>query len=159
MTKYYWTSRFRFLHSISGRIFSALIAILPFVFRNVSLFNLIFFALLGFTIASIIYRLVKENITISDQGINYEGPDATFATQWDGIERISSGWHFSSRTERIIVDKSLIQVIKYPPRRIQRFPFWGVSQTVFIRLSYFADNWRDSELGQQIKQYAPHLFQ
>jgi hypothetical protein len=30
---------------------------------------------------------------------------------------------------------------------------------VFIPLSPFDKNWRDSELGQQIKQYAPHLFE
>ena len=28
----------------------------------------------------------------------------------------------------------------------------------FIPLSIFINNWRNSELGQQIKQYAPHLF-
>jgi len=34
----------------------------------------------------------------------------------------------------------------------------GQSEVV-IPISKFDKNWRDSELGQQIKQYAPHLFQ
>ena len=158
MKKYYLTPRFRFLHSISGLVFSAFITIFLFIFRDIPLFNLFFVALLIFTIISAIYWIGRENITISDKGIEYEGPDVAFVTNWDSVEIITSGWYLPARVEGIVVDKSLIRVIKMALGTIKRFPFWGVSQRVFIPLSCFADNWRDSELGQQIKQYAPHLF-
>jgi hypothetical protein len=37
--------------------------------------------------------------------------------------------------------------------------FCGYGKEVRIPLEDFSRNWRDTELGQQIKQYAPHLFQ
>ena len=159
MNKYYLTSRFKLLHTASGFALSVLIALLLHSLWNLPIVNLFLLILLGFTIISAIYWIRKENIAISEEGIEYQGPDVAFKTKWEHIEKISSGSYFPIKIEGMIVDKSSIKVAKMAFGTIKRFPSWGFSQRVFIPLSCFSEDWRDSELGQQIKQYAPHLFE
>jgi hypothetical protein len=147
------------MHTASGLAFSVLIALLLYPLRNLPIFNLFFLILLGFTIISAIYWIRKENIDISEEGIEYEGPDVAFRTKWENIEKISSGWYFPIKTEGMVVDKSQIRATKMAIGTIKRFPLWVFSQDAFIPLSCFSENWRDSEIGQQIKQHAPHLFE
>lgn len=147
--------RYKLLHLIFGLIVSLVIATLPFQFNKILFLNLVFAISIIF---SSIYWIRKENLSISEEGLEYNGPDLAFRTKWKNIESISAGWHFPFRAEGVIVDKSVIQVRKMSFGVIKRYPVWGFSQNVFIPLSCFSDNWRDSELGQLIKQCAPHLF-
>jgi len=159
MNKYYLTPRFKLFHTASGLILSMLIALFLYSTWNLPILNLFLLVLLGFTIVSSIYWIRKENIAISREGIEYEGPDVAFGIKWENIEKVSTGWYFPVKPEGLVVDKSSIRVTKMTIGTVKRFPLWASSQEVFIPLSCFSDNWRDSELGQQIKQYAPHLFE
>ncbi|RPI67882.1 MAG: hypothetical protein EHM38_09190 [Geobacteraceae bacterium] len=159
MKKYFLSSQYKLLQLGVGLGLSALIAIFFFPIWKIPVFNLFPLILLSFTIISAIYWIRKENIAISEEGMEYEGPDVAFRTKWESIEKISSGWYFPIKTEGLIVDKSSIRVTKMAIGTVKRFPLWISSQKVFIPLSCFSNNWRDSEIGQQIKQYAPQLFE
>jgi hypothetical protein len=159
MNKYYLTHRFKLLHTASGLVLSMLTALLLYSMWKLPVLNLFLLVLLGFTIISAVYWIRKENIVISSEGIEYDGPDVAFGTKWKNIEKISSGWYFPIKPEGLIVDKSSIRTTKMAIGTVKRFPLWIFSRKVFIPLSCFSNNWRDSELGQQIKQYAPHLFE
>ena len=60
----------------------------------------------------------------------------------------------------MVVDQSNVKIKNWTinansyPSVLEAYP-----QNIAIPLSCFSNNWRDSELGQQIKQYAPHLFE
>jgi hypothetical protein len=155
MKKYFLTTRYKLLHLIFGLILSLMIATLPFQFNKILFLNLVFAILIIF---SSTYWIRKENLSVSEEGLEYNGPDIAFGTKWENVESISIGWHFPFRVEGVIVDRSLIRLIKMTVGITKRYPGWGFSQTVFIPVSCFSNNWRDSELGQKIKQYAPHLF-
>lgn len=155
MKKYLLTTRYKLLHMIFGVIVSLAIAALPLQFNEILSINFVLSILIIF---SSIYWIKKENLSVSEEGIEYNGPDIAFETKWEYVENISVGWHFPFKVEGIVVDKSLIRVKKMSFGLTKRYPTWGFSQIVFIPVSCFSNNWRDSELGQQIKQYAPHLF-
>jgi hypothetical protein len=58
-----------------------------------------------------------------------------------------------------VVDKSFTRITEY---RVFGFPFphrFFDLQLYLIPLSCFDQNWRESKLGQQIEQHAPHLFE
>ena len=159
MKKYFLSTKYKLLHLGVGLGFSLIIAVFFFQFRKIPIFNLILLTSLGLIILSTIYWMIKENISVSEYGLEYEGPDFAFGTKWENIESISAGWYFPVKIEGVTVDKSLIRVTKMAFGVTKRFPVWGFSQKVFVPLSCFSDNWRDSELGGQIKQRASHLFE
>lgn len=159
MDKYFLTARFKLLHAACELVLSVLIGVLLFILWDLPIFNLIILILLSVTIVSSIYWIRRENIVISEEGIDYEGPDLAFTAKWKNAEKITSGWYFPIKIEGIIIDKSSVQVRKMAFGMIKRFPLWGTSQKVFIPLACFSENWRRTKLGQQIKQYAPHLFE
>ena len=158
MKKYFLTIRYKLLHSAFGVILSLAVAVLLLQFKKMPFLDLWLLVLASSIIFISIYWIKKENLSVSEEGIEYEGPDFAFGTKWENVTTISAGWHFPFRAEGVIVDKSFIQVRKMSFGVIKRYPVWGFSQIVFIPLSCFSDNWRDSELGQLIKQRAPHLF-
>lgn len=87
--------------------------------------------------------LSGQSITISPDGIFYYiRPFQKVQVGWDGFQKIGN---FFFREGLFIKDPYLIANGK---------SFF----ITFIPLSIFAKNWRDSDLGQQIRQYAPHLF-
>jgi len=111
-----------------------------------------------FSIARNFRALEEEIIYISANTIEYRRLGSTFEVRWENIKEISQGWYLYKQ-DCFVIDKSLI--------RIKEMSFWGYPilyklfdfQNVIIPLSCFDTNWRDSGLGQQIKQYAPHLFE
>jgi hypothetical protein len=62
--------------------------------------------------------------------------------RWKDITSLGFRWGPLPRMEGLLV-----------PAAGQVTPF-----EKFIPLSIFAEDWRDSELGGQIKKYAPHLW-
>lgn len=96
-------------------------------------------------------------VTISDKGIRYKGySQRTISTKWEdakGFVKNSSFWIFKDQ-EGILFNTG--EVEQWPKHMIFRS---GRLPTVFIPLSWFSDNWQNSEITDQIKQYAPHLFQ
>lgn len=159
MKKYFLTIRYKLLHLTFGVILSLGAATLLLQFRETPFLNLWLLVLTISIILISIYWIKKENLSVSEEGFEYEGPDFAFGTKWGNVTNISLGWHFPFKVEGVIVDKSLLRIRKMSFGVIKRYPILGFSQTVFIPLSCFSDNWRDSELGQQIKRYASHLFE
>jgi hypothetical protein len=84
-----------------------------------------------------------QSITVSSNGIfYYRRPFLKIQVGWDGFQKIGT---FLFREGLFIKESYLIAN--------------GKSLFItFVPLSIFAKNWRDSDLGQQIRQYAPHLF-
>jgi hypothetical protein len=101
----------------------------------------------------------KKHININDTGVEYNSARVVFQAEWQDLEKISFGWHEQIKQEGIVVDKLRLKT----KNSFQELPskefFLANSTKVFIPLSCFSETCRDSELGLQIKQYAPHLFQ
>lgn len=92
-------------------------------------------------------------IKIASDKIYYRTFGYIVEIEWSHIKRIGKYKNLFWKYEGLYLSKSEGTVtVWFPGVRFDR-------SEVFIPLSIFAENWRDSELGQQIKQHAPHLFQ
>ena len=119
---------------------------------------LLYFILYGIIRSVRNFRALEEEaICISDKTIEYRRLGSAFEVYWNDIEKISRNLYFYIQ-DCLIIDKADIRITESSmfgyPFHYNLFDF----QKVFIPLSCFSENWRESELGQQIKQYAPHLF-
>jgi hypothetical protein len=94
-----------------------------------------------------------QRILLSEQGIEYAKPYLSFETKWKSIEKIGFHWSIVGRLEGLYIPQNLINI-----EVGNNWELLSFFKRVFIPLSCFAGDWRDSELGGQIKQYAPHLF-
>jgi len=98
----------------------------------------------SFTLAiGMISIVLNQKLVITHIGIEYYVGWARMEARWKDIASIGFRWGPLPRMEGLLV-----------PATGQVPPF-----EKFIPLSLFADNWRDSELGGQIKKYAPHLLE
>lgn len=104
------------------------------------------------------YMVYSNKIKLSATGIEYSNGIYSVSTEWNAAESISLGWYFT-RQETIIVNEPTIKrtTISASSLLAENFSKNKIPKS-FIPLECFAENWRDSELGAQIKQYAPHLF-
>jgi hypothetical protein len=123
--------------------------------------NCLFFYLVAFGIFGIFRHsraLNEEVICISDKTVEYRRWGSSFEARWEDIEKISKNWYLY-RQDCLIIDKANIRILE------MSFLGYGFLynlfnlQEVFIPLSCFANDWRNYELGEQIKKHAPHLFQ
>jgi hypothetical protein len=96
-------------------------------------------------------------VTLPD-GIEYYAPYYSIRTTWDNIESIGRTlggmygyWHFE--VEGFLLHQSALQGNKW-----LNWPTRLVHLDRFVPVSPFAKQWRDSELGQDVRRYAPHLF-
>jgi hypothetical protein len=94
-----------------------------------------------------------EKIIVSSEGLTFQRIGFSGFIQWKDFERIGFRRNFRVAYEGM-----------FAPRRKAIFSgfesFFGVyGKEVFVSLHRYSKNWRDAELGRQIKQYAPHLFQ
>jgi hypothetical protein len=97
------------------------------------------------------YRGFLEKLTLSTNGIQYHTFGCSFSVRWASLERIGA----TSRAKNIEGVFSPYQ----PDNTKVWLPAISHGKENFIPLAIFADDWRDSDLGRQIKQYAPHLFE
>jgi hypothetical protein len=102
-------------------------------------------------------NITGEHIELSVNGIEYHRFGLTFNVKWENIEEINTYWQIPFRQEGLYIDPDLIRITQWSLGSYKAHSGW--SRKSFIPLSIFSENWRDSELGQQIKQYAPHLFE
>ncbi len=116
------------------------------------------FVLIGLFLEIPTILFFGKSITISVDGIEYRL----------GLKRmcfrLKIGWNGFRRIGRFGFTEGLFINNHYFLRLTHSFlPDWetysNFATYFFIPLSIFSENWCDSELGQQIKQYAPHLFQ
>jgi hypothetical protein len=109
-------------------------------------------------IALAFYNVPTSHIVVSEDGVVWHSLGFTLWTRWEDIEEISYHLYGFSIQEGLASTKLMVRINKagvgYLPTPWQIPPV-----KPFIPLSCFVDNWRTSELGQQIKQYAPHLFE
>jgi hypothetical protein len=102
-------------------------------------------------------NIISERIVISDNGIEYHRLGLTFNAKWEYIKEVNPYWSIPFKQEGIYIDPDLIRITQWWSGAYKAYGGW--SRKAFIPLSKFSDNWRDAELGQQIKQHAPHLFE
>jgi hypothetical protein len=98
----------------------------------------------SFTLAiGMISIVLNQKLIISRAGIEYHVGWARMEAKWKDVTGLGFRWGPLPRMEGLLV-----------PATGERTPF-----EKFIPLSIFADDWRASELGGQIKKYAPHLLE
>ena len=131
------------LFGIIGAVLFSGLVFLPFFFSG--LFSWIF-----------LYKFRYDRLILAINGVEYHTFGITVSAKWSDVKRIKS--------EGLIGAVNGICVTPVEIRR--RFKFFSkkaasenIQMEIFIPLSMFDINWRDAELGRQIKQYASHLFQ
>jgi energy-coupling factor transporter transmembrane protein EcfT len=159
MKKYFLTTSYKFLYSVI-----CLFSLVPLIFFlypiwKIPVCNVLFFLMIGIILLRTVFWIGGESITITGNGIEYDTPGMNFEVKWDDFEKITHCWRFAIRQEGLSVDQSKFKIKKWliigntPSHALYDFP-----QKICIPLNCFANNWRKSELGLQIKQHAPHLF-
>lgn len=160
MQKFNLIPRHKFLYLLVGEF-----SLLPFLFIlysiwKVPIFNLSFVLLILLTEIRFIYWIKQESITISDVGIIYDTPGMILEVRWEDLYKISHCWRFLIRQECLVVDVSKMKIRQWAAYANSYSSIWeNYPQNAAIPLSCFDRHWRDSELGEKIKQYAPHLFE
>lgn len=97
-----------------------------------------------------LYKWFRMKIVLNDVGITFVTFESKIVAQWSELIKIEKlGTGYPDR-EIILIPKrmgkkNLAELLFQPPNHIPIY--------------LFEKHWRNSELGQQIKQYAPHLFQ
>jgi len=110
----------------------------------------LFLIFLYFLVATV-YRGLFDRVTILSGGIEYKTFGYTIFVEWSNISNIGSYQMKLHKLDGIFANEEGNKLKVWFPS--------GIKMKTFIPLSMFDKNWRESELGQQIKKYAPHLFE
>lgn len=160
MQKFYLIPRYKFLYLLVGELSALPLLFILYLIWKVPIFNLFLVLLILLTEIRFIYWIKQEGITISDVGITYDTPGMILEVRWVDFHKLSHCWRFLIQQECLVVDVSKMKIKQWAVYANSYSSIWeNYPQNVAIPLSCFANSWRDSELGQQIKQYAPHLFE
>lgn len=161
MKKYYLTHKYKFYYSAICLISTLpLIGLALYFFQNILLCLVPFLIAMALVIIRAVYWIQSESLIVSENGVDYDTPGSIYKIKWQDFEKITRCWRFAIRQEGLAVDQSKFRIEggslvgNSPSHALYDYP-----QKVCIPLNCFAVNWRDSELGQQIKQNAPHLFE
>jgi hypothetical protein len=99
------------------------------------------------------YSAVQIRLVITPEGVEYYQVGYSVRTTWQNIARIGEIPAGRIMVEGLILYESGLSVAKL---------FSGVkyiqTRGQVIPLSLFKRDWIESDLGQEIKMYAPHLF-
>ena len=162
MNSYYLTNRSKYIYFVVSLLtLVAMIVFFVYLFPKIVYLQVYLLGLGLFSTYTIIQTIINEHIIISEKGIEYHSLGIIVEAKWDDFEKISSYWYRGIRNECLLIDNSQTRIKKwsfparYPPTTFLE----SLRQKTIIPLSCFSDNWRDAKLGQQIKQYAPHLFE
>src|SRR4030095_7268463 len=158
MKTYYLTSFWKYYSLLSGSsLFWFILGAISYQGKS---FDFVFLtSILGLIdIALAFYNIPTSHIVVSEDGVVWHSLGFTLWIRWEDVEKISHQFYGFSIQEGLASTKLMVQINKtgvgYLPTPWQIPPV-----KPFIPLSCFVDNWRTSDLGQQIKQYAPHLFE
>jgi len=161
MNSYYLTSHSKYIYfAVSLLSLTAMIGLFVYIFPNILCYQVFLVGIGLFNVYHLIQTIQNEHIVVSEKGIEYHSPGIIVEATWEDFEKISSYWYRGMRIECLLIDNSQTRIKKwsfsarYPPTTLLE----SLRQKTIIPLSCFSNNWTDSELGQQIKQYAPHLF-
>ena len=95
--------------------------------------------------ATMIGMVLNQKLVVARKGIEYHVGWSRIEASWKDIEKIVSRWDLFPQAEGLIVPKT------------GELPL--LLSKLYIPLFLFAENWRESELGLEIKKHAPHLFE
>lgn len=150
MNQYYLTTKFKILYATISIVSVAILF-------KISISDYICASIFGTYILFATFKTITgEHIELSVSGIEYHRFGLTFNAKWENLREINLHWFSLVDQEGVFIDHDLIRITEWWTGYYKVYGGW--SQKAFIPLSKFSENWRESELGQQIKQYAPHLF-
>ena len=89
-----------------------------------------------------------EKLVVSSDGVLLEQAGLSLFVKWEDMDRIGFHRFMGVSYEGIFA----------PREKVIFKGFWGYRKEISINLFRYGDDWRSSELGQQIRQYAPRLF-
>jgi hypothetical protein len=93
------------------------------------------------------YNRLHEKIIISDEGIEYQALGVNIYAKWNQV-MIMENWGFRK-----------VDVIPVGKRNIKRNLIGAIGHyDNSIPIFRFGTKWRNTDLGKQIKKYAPQLF-
>lgn len=150
MKTYRLTTKFKLLSLVTPTL------ILLFFFKASQSNHLCFGTIALCIIFFAMKNLTTERLTLSDEGIEYHRLGLTFNTKWENVRVLRTRWFSPFEQEGIFLAADQFRITEWWINS-NELGVWG--QKAFIPLSKFSDNWRNTELGIQIKQYAPHLFE
>jgi len=119
------------------------------LFKVLPISALIFF-FLGILLG---YSAIQIRLVISPEGIEYHQVGYSICSTWNNVAQIGNMPAGRLTVEGLILHEPALYVgiwlskVNYIQTRGRLIP-----------LSLFKHNWLDNEIGQDIKQYAPHLF-
>jgi hypothetical protein len=101
-------------------------------------------------------------ILIFENGLKIRDAGGVVEARWDELTEIQEKRFFLWKITGLFVltptrNEIPLSIYKRGLNTIS-FPI-NIQRSAFIPLTLFADDWRNSDLGQQIKQHAPHLFE
>jgi len=101
-----------------------------------------------------IYMIIAaytEKLVVSPDGISFERMGLFIFVKWADMDHIGFRRVLRISYEGIFVPREKVVLKGFES-------FWVFGKEITINLFNYSDDWRNSELGEQIKQYAPHLF-
>lgn len=158
MKKYYLTDHYKIIFG-SMWLFPLIVVIPLFILFYLFAMPIRFWALMSVlailsSVVGAIRMAYSEYIILSESGLTYHTFAFSIMANWGNMETITSGkWWFFKQEGLISVNPKMESEASLAVNIAK-----GGDIKRFIPISCFSDNWRESELGQQIKQYAPHLF-
>jgi len=149
-----WLVQFRFFGVVFGClvVYSAAPAMTTLEFTGTGI--LVCLILLGVSLyfcVMYVYRGFREELIISPQGIRY----TTFGY------KLFVGWSNVKRMGKIARNGLEGVYVSAQPNEVQTW-MGGTPTTekeFFVPLGIFSKKWQETVIGEQIKQYAPHLFE
>ena len=102
--------------------------------------------------------LEEEALVISDKTLECRKRGSAFEVEWKNVKELSRVWYLYKQ-DCLVIDKGFTKIIEYSVFGLPFLHRFLDLQFYLIPLSCFEKNWRDSDLGQQIKRHAPHLFE
>jgi hypothetical protein len=102
----------------------------------------------------LLQRALRSGLSMSPEGVECEFEFYSYGTTWDNVSGIAArpfgakDIYFECLTLRKPAVESRRLLTLHPPAEFLRL----------IPLGLFAATWRDGEIGEEIKRYAPHLL-
>ena|SRR5690349_11236571 len=115
---------------------------------SLSVFLLFMFC--GFVGMLSLYRGYSEQVILSVNGIQYRTFGYSVYTPWKNVKRAGTSRLGFYKFDGIFITYFSNDMDVWLPCIFEK--------EIFIPLGVFSKDWRESELGEHIKQYAPHLF-
>jgi hypothetical protein len=137
----------------SGQTGSFVLFAVLAVFAVILKLPLPFVVMVSFFAILMAYSAIQIRLVISPEGVEYYQVGYSVKTAWNNVARVGEIPAGRIMTEGLILYEPALFVdnwlsgVKYIQTRGKLIP-----------LSLFKRDWLDSELGQDIKKYAPHLF-